>query len=321
MYVHWTEKMGLDGMLFPNWKKALLPDDKSIAGHLWLLMVKHCYDTLGWQLQKAQSILDQEPSTSSNTILIPPTSSVSNVRQTPVRQTPCMASHKGKEQAISEEMEAMSMDHGGDQHLYNKGKSEVSDKVVEVDEEVAKTVYGQFKKQVRPELVSQTSMSRQHLQSWMGQRARNDPESEAEGHLHLQFRCHINWMMPSWIIPQHHPTEKDPANLSLPKLCWGQDSKSDLPSTNDWMQSSTDKIKCSDGSTIWRGSEATVAGQDTQPMTSITVEESGTAIEVTEEQRDTIMEECGLGQPQYPWQSSHYSRINMAGWAMGIWNS
>ncbi|KAI6031039.1 hypothetical protein EDC04DRAFT_2898322 [Pisolithus marmoratus] len=105
MYSHWTENMGLDGMPFPEWKKALFPDDNSIAGHPWLLTVECRYDTMGQQLQKPQPMLVQEATTSATTTPILPPLSVGNMRQ-----TPHMASCKGKERAPSEEMEAKSMD-------------------------------------------------------------------------------------------------------------------------------------------------------------------------------------------------------------------
>ncbi|KAI6011174.1 hypothetical protein EDC04DRAFT_2905620 [Pisolithus marmoratus] len=147
MFIHWTENMGFDGVPFPNWKKALFPKEESIAGHPWLLMVKCHYDMVGQQLQKPQPMPEQEATTSTMTILTLPPSSVGTMRQTPVRQTsvrwtPHMASCKGKEQVISEEMEVKSMDNRGDDDLYDDGESEVSDKVAEVDEEVVKTCQG-----------------------------------------------------------------------------------------------------------------------------------------------------------------------------------
>ncbi|KAI6038697.1 hypothetical protein EDC04DRAFT_2896036 [Pisolithus marmoratus] len=141
MYIHWMENMGLDGVLFPKWKKALFPNDNSITGHPWLLTVECHYDTMGWQLQKPQPMLVQEATTSATTTLILPPSSVGNMRW-----TPHTASHKGKERALSEEMEAKSMDTRQDHNLYNDGESEVSKKMAEVDEEITKTVHGWSKK-------------------------------------------------------------------------------------------------------------------------------------------------------------------------------
>ncbi|KAI6018284.1 hypothetical protein EDC04DRAFT_2607886 [Pisolithus marmoratus] len=105
MYICWMENMGLDGVPFPEWKKALFPNDNSITGHPWLLTVERCYDTMGWQLQKPQPMPVQEATTSAMTTLILPPSSVGNMRW-----TPHMASCKGKERAPSEEMEAKSTD-------------------------------------------------------------------------------------------------------------------------------------------------------------------------------------------------------------------
>ncbi|KAI6023296.1 hypothetical protein EDC04DRAFT_2606795 [Pisolithus marmoratus] len=270
-YIHWMDNMGLDGIPFPNWKKALFPNDESIAGHPWLLMVECCYDTVGWQLQKPQPMQEQVATTSATTIPILPPSSV-------------------------EEMEAKSMDNRGDDDLYDDSESEVSDKVAEVDEEVTETIrVGIMDNTVKVALMIMDGMMRM-----------------------AQSRKQVQ--------------RKNPAKLSLPKLQLGQDSKSDLVQENVGQPHDEDLIDLLGAdlevdTTITSGNnvtalqetaathsceinssedlpthqEETVAGQDTQPMTSMMVEESGAAIEVTdqsgatnevtEEQRDTIMEE------------------------------
>ncbi|KAI6032486.1 hypothetical protein EDC04DRAFT_2605136 [Pisolithus marmoratus] len=217
MYIHWMENMGLDGMPFPKWKKALFPDDNSITGHPWLLTVEHRYDTMGWQLQKPQATLVQEATTSAMTTPILPPLSVGNVRRTPHTSV-------RRWQRWMKKSPKLSMD-GPKNEQGQKSKPE-GRPGSETPLTAPKPKYGQaqFMDHTTPPPDPESCRTCVSHKVICTRSAASPPHLIAEILL-IHARHHVNQMMPGWIIPQHHPPEKNPANLSLANLCWGRDGK------------------------------------------------------------------------------------------------
>ncbi|KAI6030261.1 hypothetical protein EDC04DRAFT_2923181 [Pisolithus marmoratus] len=281
MYIHWMENMGLDGVLFPEWKKALFPDDNSITGHPWLLTVEHCYDTVGWQLQKPQPMPVQEATTSAMTTPILPPSSVGNVRWTP--------------------------------HM-----SEVSEKMAEVDEEITKTVHGWSKKQMRQ--CSQSWMGRRaqnnsesepegrpgsetplttpkpkYGQAQFTDRTTLPPDPESCGTcVSHKVICTCSAAWPTFVRVKTARVT-DHCHTPVNNQCKVQDNVGEAQD-EDLINLLGPDVEVD--ATITSGNEVTTL-QGTPPTqsckanssTSVTAEESSATIQVTEEQGDAIMEE------------------------------